>query len=107
MAFTILLNLFFSPHLNPQDTLLLAAPAILLYLHLRRRRLAHKALAALAVAYPPLFWGLFLAGGRFAASGGEVYLTTLTHLILMTWTGYLLLAEYKSPRERRDPVSAG
>jgi hypothetical protein len=95
MAFTVLLNMFFSPHLNPQDTLLLAAPAILLYLHLRRRRLAHRPLAALAVAYPLLFWGLFLAGGRFALGGGEVYLTILLHLILMAWAGYLLLAEYR------------
>ena len=106
MAFTILLNLFFSPHLNPQDTLLLAAPAILLYLYLRRRRLPHKPLAVLAVAYPPLFWGLFLTGRRFeAGSGGEVYLAILLHLILMAWTGYLLLREYKSRGERADRIS--
>jgi hypothetical protein len=104
MALTILLNLFFSPHLNPQDTLLLAAPALLLYLYLRRRRLPHKPLAALAAAYPPLFWALFLAGGRFGL-GGEIYLTVLLHLILMAWTGYLLLTEYRSPDEWRDPAS--
>jgi hypothetical protein len=105
MSFTILLNLFFSPHLNPQDTLLLAAPALLLYLYLRRRRLTHKPLAALAAAYPPLFWGLFLTGGRLGF-GGEIYLTILLHVILMAWTGYLLLAEYRSPGERRDTASS-
>lgn len=102
MAFTILLNLFFSPHLNPQDTVLLAAPSILLYLHLRRRRLAYKPLALLAVAYPPVFWTLFLTGGRFALGGGEVYLMILVHLILIAWTGYLLLAEYRRPAEQAD-----
>lgn len=96
MAFTILLNTFFSPHLNPQDALLLAAPALLLYLHLRARRLPHRPLVAMAVVYTPLYWGLFLVGGRFGLGGGEIYLTTLLHLILMAWTGRLLLAEYRS-----------
>jgi hypothetical protein len=105
IAFTILLNLFFSPHLNPQDTLLLAAPATLLYLYLRRRRLPHKALAALAVAYMPLFWGMFLTGGRFAPVGGEVYLMILLQLILITWTGRLLLLEYMSSGKRPDGMS--
>jgi hypothetical protein len=106
MAFTILLNLFFSPHLNPQDTVLLNAPALLLYLHLRRRRLAYKPLAALAVLYPPVFWGLFLTGKRFAVGDGEVYLMMLVQLILIGWVGYLLLREYRSPREQADRVSS-
>jgi Glycosyltransferase family 87 len=105
MAFTILLNLFFSPHLNPQDTVLLAAPAVLLYLYLRRRRLAYKPLAALAVLYPPVFWGLFLTGKRFALGDGEVYLMIFVHLILIGWTGYLLLAEYRRPGGQADSVS--
>lgn len=105
MAFTILLNLFFSPHLNPQDTVLLNAPALLLYLHLRRRRLAYKPLAALAVLYPPVFWGLFFTGKRFAVGDGEVYLMIFVHLILIGWTGYLLLDEYRSPGKRLDGVS--
>jgi Glycosyltransferase family 87 len=104
MAFTILLNIFFNPHLNPQDTVLLAAPAILLHTHLRRHNLSPKPLAALAVVYTPLYWALFLASRQFAF-GGEVYLTILTNLILIAWTGYLLLAEYRSRGERSGGVS--
>jgi hypothetical protein len=100
MAFTILLNLFFSPHLNPQDTVLLAAPAILLYLYLRRRRLPHKPLAALAAVYTPVYWALFLTGGRFGFGGVEVYLMILVNLILIVWTGRLLLLEYEGSGKR-------
>ncbi len=55
IALTILLGILFSPHLYPQDCLMLVVPAALIYAHLRDRGLPLRAYAALAMSCPLLF----------------------------------------------------
>ncbi len=55
MALAILLGILFSPHLYPQDSLMLVVPAALVYGHLRERDGPRRAFAALAMSCPLLF----------------------------------------------------
>jgi hypothetical protein len=55
MALTILLGMLFSLHLNRQDGLILIAPAMLFYDHLRQRDLSRRAYAAFVILCPPAF----------------------------------------------------
>jgi hypothetical protein len=54
-AITILAGLFFSPHLNPQDGLILTLPALLFYLYLRKHNLPYKLFAVIALLSPVIF----------------------------------------------------
>jgi|GEM_PF-725064 len=55
LAATLLLGMFASPHLNPQDDLLLIGAAALLYGHTRRARLDAQTFIALLIASPSLY----------------------------------------------------
>ena len=89
MALTILLGLLFSPHLNPQDGLVLVAPALLFYSYRRECNLPREAYAAFVLVCPILFLvGEFLIGDRLG-----IRLPVVAMLVLLVWMARALEAE--------------
>ena len=102
MALTLLLGLLFSPHLNPQDGLLLVAPAALFYAYLRQRQLPRRAYAVFVLSCPLLF---LIAE---AALGGKlgIRIPTLAMVVLAIWMGAAFYSEQRVALQSR-PVQAG
>ncbi len=56
LALTITLGVLFSPHLYPHDSLVMVAPAVLMYRYIRRYRPEHRTrYAGFILIWPPLF----------------------------------------------------
>jgi Glycosyltransferase family 87 len=91
MAFTLLLGLFFNLYLFPQDSLLLAFPAILFYNYLRRRELPYRAYAAFVLCCPAVFLiSEFTIGYKLG-----LRIPVLAMMILMVWMAFALWKESK------------
>ncbi len=92
MALTVLLGMFFSLHLLPQDGLMLIAPASLLYIYFRQSQLPHLTFVTFALSCP---WVLLVAeysiGGRLG-----IRIPTLAMIILTIWVGFALKNERKT-----------
>ncbi len=56
MSATLLMAVFLSPHVNPQDGVLLVVPALLFWHYLRRVGRHSQLFGAIALACPALFW---------------------------------------------------
>lgn len=87
LALTIVLGLFFSPHLYPHDSLVLVAPAILFYGYLREQRPAHLRAYAIFLLICPL---LFLVSRFAIGTSLGVRPPLLAMFILTGWIGYEL-----------------
>src|SRR5207237_8158585 len=86
LAFTILLGLLFSPHLNPQDGFLLIAPLMLFYIYLRERQLPCRAYACFVLSCPALFLlAEFTIDGRLG-----IRVPVVVMVMLMPWMGRAL-----------------
>jgi hypothetical protein len=89
MALTFLLGLLFNPHVNPQDSLMLIAPAILFYAYLRRCNLPRRAFAAFALCCPPIFLvSEFSIRGRFG-----IQIPVVAMAIFLVWLIHALYRE--------------
>lgn len=81
MGWTILAGLFLSPHLNPQDGLLMGLPALWLYSALRETRASRHAFSAIAALSPTVFFLEEVLTGP----GFEIRLPVLGMLALGIW----------------------
>lgn len=95
VAFTILLNIFFGVHVNMQDGLLLAAPALLIYDYLRQVDLPRTTYAIFSLSCPVL---IFL-DEFFLRADLPFHLATLASLIMLIWAGYYLYSERQQPTQ--------
>ena len=101
MAFTILLGLFFNLYLFPQDSLLLALPAILFYNYLRRRELPYRAYAAFALCCPAVFLiAEFTIGSKLG-----LRIPVWAIMILLVWMAFTLWKESKHGSRAIQPGS--
>jgi membrane protease YdiL (CAAX protease family) len=81
MALTITLGLLFGLHVNPQDGLVLVAPAVLFYDYLRRSNLPRQGYAIFALSCPTLFLiSEFTVGGALG-----IRFPVVAEIILVTW----------------------
>jgi len=91
MALTILLGLLFSLHLNPQDGLILIAPAMLFYDYLRQRDLSRRAYAAFALSCPLVF-----LVSEFTVRGSlGIRVPVVAMIVLAVWMGKALYDEHR------------
>ena len=91
-SFTILMSLFFSPHLNRQDGLLFIIPAVLFYDYLRQRNLPRKAYAVFMLSAPSLFFlSEFILRDRVS-----IRLPALVIVVLSIWIGWGLWKDRQS-----------
>lgn len=87
LGWTVLAGLLLSPHLNPQDGLLVGLPALWLYQGMRGTRGSHRAFATIAVLSPAVFFfGEALIGPRVG-----IRLPILGMLLLGAWNALVLL----------------
>lgn len=91
-AFTLLLGILFSPHLNQQDSLLLVAPALLFYTYLRQRDLPRGAYAAFVLLCPLVF----LISEFFIRGKLGIQIPVLVMIVLAAWMGKALYDERKN-----------
>lgn len=89
LAFTLLLGIFFGLHVNLQDGLLLAAPAILFYEYLRQRGLPQTPFAILALSCPTLF----LLDEFFLSTWLPIRVAVIFTLVMLVWSAILLKKE--------------
>jgi hypothetical protein len=86
MALTSLLGLIFSPHLNPQDALLLVFPAVMFCIHLRERKLPASGFAAFASVCPIIFLAAeFGIGSRLPVRIPFIAMLVFLVWMLFTW----------------------
>jgi hypothetical protein len=90
-GFTVLAGLLFSPHLNPQDGLILVFPALLFYIYLKQRKKGEKTLAAFLLLCPLLF---VISEYTIGSSLG-IRIPTLVMILLLVWMGIMLVEEKK------------
>jgi hypothetical protein len=81
MALTMLLGLIFSPHVNPQDGLMLVAPATLFYSYLRQHDLRRRAYAAFILSCPVVF----LISEFFIRDRLGIRIPVLAMIVIMIW----------------------
>jgi hypothetical protein len=92
LAFTLLLGLLFSVHLNPQDGLMLVAPALLFYMYLRQRNLPRRAYAAFVLSCPLVF-----LVSEFTVKGSlGIRIPVVAMTVLAAWMGWALYNERKT-----------
>lgn len=91
MALTLILGSFFSLHANPQDGLILIAPAALFYDYLYRRGLPRRLYASFLLLCPILF----LISEFTIKNMLGVHIPVLAMMILMAWMAYALYKESK------------
>lgn len=96
-AFTILLSVFLSLHLNPHDSLMLVLPAALFYDYLRQNNYPSKAYSILILISPAVF--IFAMFNNFNLFG-VIRPPIIIILILLAWMIYYLIIEH-----RREPIS--
>jgi hypothetical protein len=86
LAITALLGLVFSPHLNPQDGLLIIFPALLFYKHLRRGNASIKPYAVFCSVSPAVFFAAeFVIGDRFGFRLPFAAMTILLVWMIVEW----------------------
>jgi hypothetical protein len=92
-AFTILLSVFLSLHLNPHDSLMLVLPATLLYDYLRQSDYPRKAFSILLLISPMVF---FIAAFTDLNILGIIRPPILLMLILLIWIIKYMMMEYRT-----------
>jgi hypothetical protein len=97
-AFTILLSVILSLHLNPHDALMLVLPAALFYDYLRELNYPRKAFSILLLISPLVF---FIAAFSEVNILGILRPPILLMLIMLIWVSYYLLEEARSNRRIR------
>ncbi len=91
LAFSLLLGMLFSLHFNPQDGLLLVAPALLFYIYLRQRNLPRQRLAAFVLSCPLIF-----LVSEFTLKGSlGIRIPVVAMITLAVWMGIALYREYR------------
>jgi alpha-1,2-mannosyltransferase len=86
MALTILLGVLFSPHLYPQDSLMLVVPAALVYGYLRERDGSRRTFAAFAMSCPLLF----AISDSIVGESAGIRPPTIVMAVLTVWAANLL-----------------
>lgn len=95
LSLTILLGLFFSPHFNPHDGLLLVLPALLFYVYLRQRGLPRTAFSIFCLSSPfILLISEYIIGDRLG-----IRIPVLMIAIFAVWLGKALHDEYQKSRK--------
>jgi hypothetical protein len=92
-AFTILLSVFLSLHLNPHDSLMLVLPATLLYDYLRQSDYPRKAFSILLLISPMVF---FIAAFTDLNILGIIRPPILLMLILLIWIIKYMMMECRT-----------
>jgi hypothetical protein len=89
LAITILMGILFSPHVNPQDGLLIVMPALLFYIYLRENNLPGHAYAGFVLLCPLVFLlSEFVVAGSFG-----IRLPALAYMMMGAWMVKYLLYE--------------
>jgi hypothetical protein len=94
-AFTILISVFLSLHLNPHDSLMLVLPAALFYDYLRQGDYPRKAYSVLLLISPMVF---LLAAFTDLNLLGIIRPPILPMLILLIWIIKYMMMEYRSDK---------
>jgi len=95
-AFTILLSVFLSLHLNPHDSLVLVLPVAIFYDYLRQTNYPRRVYSMLVLISPVVF---FIAAFTSYKIFGLIHLPVIIILILLAWMVYYLIID-----RRRDPI---
>jgi hypothetical protein len=94
MAFTTMLGLLFSLHLNPQDSPMFIVPVTRFYAYLRQRNLPRRAFAAFALICPAvIFISEFTVRGRLGTR-----IPVLVMIVFTVWMARALSGEYRKQR---------
>lgn len=96
-AFTVLLSVFLSLHLNPHDSLLLVLPAALFYDYLRGLNLPRRVYSILLLVSPPVF--LIAAFNNYNLFG-IFRPPVIVILILLAWMIYYLIRDHRKDQEK-------
>lgn len=91
-ALTVLIGVFFSPHLYPQDSIVLLAVAVLFYSYLRQQRPTHLRSYAIFVLLCPL---LFLLSRFVIGTSLGIRPPLVIMLILAGWIGRELWRQHQ------------
>jgi hypothetical protein len=101
MALTILLGLMFSPHVNPQDGLMLIVPATLFYTYLRQRDLRRRTYAAFVLICP----AIFLISEFSIRAGLGIRIPVLAMIVMMIWILKAFLDEQRAIHDTRSQLA--
>ncbi len=97
-AFTILLSVFFSLHLNPHDALMLVLPVVLFYDYLRQNQYPRIAYTIFILFCPLVFF--FASFSKFNFFG-VIRPPVVTIVILLIWMIKYILFEFRSQANLR------
>jgi hypothetical protein len=92
-AFTILLSVFLSLHLNPHDSLILVVPAALFYDYLRQNHHPKNAYSLLVLVSPIVFFMASFSSYNFL---GVIRLPVIVIVILLSWMIKYLILEHRN-----------
>ncbi len=91
-AFTILLSVFLSLHLNPHDSLVLLLPAAIFYDYLREHNYPRRVFSILVLVSPLVF---FVAVFNNFNLFGVLRPPVIIILILLVWMAYYLILDHR------------
>jgi hypothetical protein len=102
-AFTILLTVILSLHLNPHDALVLVLPAVLFYDYLRQNNYPRKVISILFLLCPTIF---FIDAFHSINLLGFIRLPIVVMMIVLCWMVKYLVLEYRITRRTKLPGNA-
>ena len=91
-AFTVLLSVFLSLHLNPHDSLVLVLPVAIFYDYLRQSGYPRRIYSILILISPLIF---FIAAFTSYKIFGVIHLPVIIMLILLGWMVYYLIIDHR------------
>jgi hypothetical protein len=101
-AFTILLSVFLSLHLNPHDSLMLVLPAALFYDYLSQNNYQRKAYSVLILISPLVFFvAAFVNFNLF----GFIRPPVIIIFLMLAWMIKYLILDFKSQSKNREIIT--